>query len=119
MRRSGEFRRLFLAHTVSRAGDAFNTVALVVLVFELTGTGLGVAGGVMFEVLPVLALGPIAGLAADRLPPRRLLIGAHVFRAAVALVLVAQAGSVAVASSVPFGLSAGPAMSNPPPRHHP
>ena len=26
-----EFRRLFLAHTVSRAGDAFNTVALVVL----------------------------------------------------------------------------------------
>ena len=36
-----EFRRLFLAHTVSRAGDAFNTVALVVLVFELTGSGIG------------------------------------------------------------------------------
>ena len=31
------FRRLFLAHAVSRAGDAFNTVALVVLVFELSG----------------------------------------------------------------------------------
>lgn len=113
MRRSGEFRRLFLAHTVSRAGDAFNTVALVVLVFELTGTGLGVAGGVMFEVLPVLALGPIAGLAADRLPRRRLMIGADVFRAAVALVLVAQAGSVGVAYAVAFGLSAGAVMFNP------
>ena len=31
------------AYTVSRAGDAFNTVALVVLVFDLTGSGLGVA----------------------------------------------------------------------------
>ena len=39
LRSCREFRRLLLAHTVSRAGDAFNTVALVVLVFELTGTG--------------------------------------------------------------------------------
>ena len=113
LRRSAEFRRLFLAHTVSRAGDAFNTVALVVLVFELTGTGLGVAGAVMFEVLPVLALGPIAGLAADRLPRRRLMVGADVFRAAVALVLVIETGSVGIAYAVAFGLSAGAVMFNP------
>lgn len=113
LRRSGEFRRLFLAHTISRAGDAFNTVALVVLVFELTGTGLGVAGAVMFEVLPVLALGPIAGLAADRLPRRQLMMGADVLRAAVALVLVVEAGSVGIAYAVAFGLSAGAVVFNP------
>ena len=67
VRSSQEFRRLFLAHAMSRAGDSFNTVALVVLVFELTGSGVGVAGAVMFEVLSVLLLGPVAGLAADRL----------------------------------------------------
>src|SRR3546814_453860 len=49
----------------------------------------------------------------DRLPRRRLMIGADVFRAAVALVLVAQAGSVGVAYAVAFGLSAGAVMFNP------
>lgn len=113
LRSSGEFRRLFLAHTVSRAGDAFNTVALVVLVFELTGSGRGVAGAVMFEVLPVLLLGPVAGLAADRVPRRTLMVGADLFRAAVALALVASASSVAMAYAVAFGLSAGAVVFNP------
>ncbi|MBW3555708.1 MAG: MFS transporter [Actinobacteria bacterium] len=112
--RSGtEFRRLFLAHTISRAGDAFNTVAIVVLVFELTGTGLGVAGAVMFEVAPVLLLGPVAGLAADRLPRRRLMVGADLFRALVAVVLVFATDSVSVAYAVAFGLSAGAVAFNP------
>ena len=113
LRSSREFRRLFLAHSVSRGGDAFNTVALVVLVFDLTGSGLGVAGAVMFEVLPVLLLGPIAGLAADRLPRRRLMVGADLFRAAVALVLVVMADSVGVAYAIAFGLSAGAVVFNP------
>ncbi len=113
LRSTPEFRRLFLAHTVSRAGDAFNTVALVVAVFDLTGSGLGVAGAVMFEVLPVLVLGPVAGLAADRLPRRRVMVGADLFRAAVALALVFGAGSVGVAYAVAFGLSAGAVLSNP------
>jgi MFS family permease len=113
LRSSPDFRRLFAAHSISRAGDAFNTVALVVLVFDLTGSGLGVAGAVMFEVLPVLLLGPVAGLAADRLPRRRLMIGADLLRAAVAAVLIVAAGSVGVAYAVAFGLSAGAVLFNP------
>lgn len=113
LRRHPEFRRLFLAHSVSRAGDAFNTVALVVLVFELTDSGLGVAGAVAFEVLPVLLLGPIAGLAADRLPRRRLMVGADLARAALAAVLVVSNDSVGVAFAVAFGLSAGTVVFNP------
>lgn len=108
-----EFRRLFLAHSVSRAGDAFNTVALVVLVFDLTGSGLGVAGAVAFEVLPVLLLGPVAGLASDRLPRRRLMIGADLARAALAMTLVVSAGPVGLAYAVAFGLSAGAVVFNP------
>lgn len=107
------FRRLFLAHAISRAGDAFNTVALVVLVFRLTGSGVGVAGAVMFEVVPVLLLGPIAGLAADRLPRRRLMIAADLFRAAAALGLVFAADKLGVAYAVAFGLSAGAVLFNP------
>lgn len=113
LRTSPDFRRLFAAHTVSRAGDAFNTVALVVLVFDLTGSGVGVAGAVMFEVAPVLLLGPLAGLAADRLPRRRLMAGADVFRAVVALALVIASDSLGVAYTVAFGLSAGAVLFNP------
>jgi len=69
-RTNPDFRRLFVAHAVSRAGAAFNTVALVVLIFQLTGSGLGVAGTVALEILPVLLLGPLAGLVVDRYPRR-------------------------------------------------
>jgi MFS family permease len=98
---------------VSRAGDAFNTVALAVLVFDLTGSGLGVAGAVMFEVLPVLLFGPVAGLAADRMARRRLMVSADLLRAAVALLLVAVSDSVGVAYAVAFGLSTGAVLFNP------
>src|SRR3954453_6265194 len=81
------FRRLFLAHAISRAGDAFNTVALVVLVFNLTGSGLGVAGTGAFEVLPVLLIGLLAGLAVDRCPRRSVMIAADLGRAVLALLL--------------------------------
>src|SRR5712692_3775485 len=72
IRENPEFRRLFLAHSISRAGDTFNTVALVVLVFQLTGSGLGVAGTVALEVLP----GPVVGLIVDRYPRRGLMVAA-------------------------------------------
>jgi MFS family permease len=113
LRTHPEFRRLFLAQSLSRAGDAFNTVALVVLVFDLTGSGFGVAGVVAFEVLPVLLFGPVAGLAADRFPRRRLLVTADAARALIALVLVFGSGSVGVAFAVAFGLSAGAVVFNP------
>lgn len=113
LRRNPEFRRIFLAHAVSRSGDAFNTVALVVLVFELTGSGRGVAGAVMFEVLPVLLIGPIAGLAADRMPRRRLMVGADLVRAGAAASLLVATGSLSAVYAVAFVLSAAAMMFNP------
>lgn len=58
------YRRLWTAQTVSRWGDVFNTVALAVLVFQLTGSGLGVTGVVAAEILPVLLLAPLAAIQA-------------------------------------------------------
>jgi MFS family permease len=108
-----EFRLLFLAHSVSRAGDAFNTVALVVLVFQLTGSGLGVAGTVAFEVLPVLLLGPAVGLLVDRYPRRSLMVAADLARGLLALLLALVGDSVALAYSVAFSLAAFTQVFNP------
>ena len=113
LRRNGELRRLFAAQAVSRAGDVFNTVALVVLVFDLTGSGIGVAGVVVFEVVPVLLFGPIAGLLSDRFPRRSVMIVADLARAGFATLLVVWPGSLALAYAVALGLSLGAIAFNP------
>jgi len=110
---NGEFARLFVAHSISRAGDAFNTVALVVLVFHLTGSGLGVAGTVAFEVVPILLLGPVVGLIVDRYPRRSLMVGADLARGVLALLLALVGDSVGLAYAVALGLSLFTRVFNP------
>jgi len=113
LRRRADFRRLFLAHAVSRSGDAFSTVALVILVFRLTGSGVGVATTVAFEVLPVLLLAPALGLVVDRRPRRRLMVAADLGRASLAALLALAHGSVVIAYFVAFGLAAWSQLFNP------
>lgn len=113
VRANPQFARLFAAHAVSRAGDAFNTVALVVLVFELTGTGAGVAGTIAFEVVPVLLFGPVAGVVVDRSPRRSVMIAADVLRAGLVAALAVFGSSLALAYGVAFGLSCGTVAFNP------
>lgn len=107
------FRRLFLAQTVSRWGDTFNAVALVVLVFRLTGSGLRVGGTVAFEIAPVVLLGFVAGTFVDRHSRRAVMIGADLGRAGVAFALAAFGDNLAVIYAAAFALSAGTVFFNP------
>jgi MFS family permease len=111
--RSPGFRRLFWAQTISRWGDTFNAVALVIAVFHLTGSGLRVAGTVAFEIAPVLLLGFVAGAIVDHYPRRRVMIAADLGRAAVALALAAFGDNLAVIYAAAFALSAGTVLFNP------
>ncbi len=83
------------------------------LLLELTGSGLGVSGAVVAEILPVLLLAPLAGSLVDRLPRVRVMVAADVWRAVLAAVLAVAHGEVAVAYAVAFGLSAGAVFFNP------
>jgi len=76
---------LWLGQLVSNFGDTLHYIALVVLVFELTGQGLAVAGLVAAEITPVLLLGPVAGVIIDRFDRKSVLIGADLFRAVLVL----------------------------------
>jgi MFS family permease len=107
------YRRLFAAQTVSRWGDTFNLVALVVLVFRLTGSGLGVAGVVVAEIAPVLLLAPVAGVVADRLPRVRVMVAADLWRMALAGVLPLVDQHPLAVYAVAFGLAAGAVFFNP------
>ncbi len=107
------YRQLFLAQTASRAGDAFRTVAMAIVVFQLTGSGLGTAGVVVAEILPVLLLAPIAGELVDRLPRRRVMIAADVWRAGLLALLPLIDTQVVAVYAVAFGLSVGSVFFNP------
>jgi MFS family permease len=107
------YRRLFAAQTISRWGDTFNTVALVILVFRLTGSGLGVSGIVIAEIAPVLLLVPLAGAVIDRLPRVRVMIAADLWRMTLAGLLPLVDQHLVAVYAVAFGLAAGGVFFNP------
>lgn len=107
------FRRLFAAQTISRWGDTFSSVALVILVYQLTGSGVRVAGVVAFEIVPVVLLGFVAGAVVDRSSRRRVMISADLGRALVAVGLVLFHEELAVVYLSAFLLSAFSVFFNP------
>lgn len=107
------FRRLFIAQTVSRWGDTFNAVAFVIVVFDLTGSGVKVSGAVVMEILPVLVLGFVAGSVIDRLPRRRVMIAADLGRAVIAALLATSPNHLWTLYLAAFGMSALSVFFNP------
>ena len=98
-------------------GDTFNFVALALLVYDLTGSGLGVSGVVVAEIVPVLLLAPLAGPLVDRWPRVRVMIGSDVSRLVLAVLLAvwhdAPVGVYAVAFAMSFtGVFFNPAASS-------
>jgi MFS family permease len=104
--RSPSYFPLWLGQLLSSFGDTLHYIALVVLVLNLTGQGLAVAGVVAAEAAPVLLLGPVAGVIIDRFSRKAVLIGADLFRAALVLSLVWPQGAWH-AYLVAAGLAAG------------
>lgn len=107
------YRRLWAARTVSQCGDVAQFTTVVLLVLQLTGSGLGVSGAVLAEIAAVLLLAPLAGPLVDRLPRVWVMISADVVRLLLAGVLVVWNDEVLVVYAVAFGLSAGAAFFNP------
>ena len=95
-----------MARTISQWGDTFNTVALVVLVYRMTSSGLKVGSAVAFEIAPALLLGFVAGAVADRLPRRRVMVTADLGRAGIAVLLAMFHGHLWTVYAAAFGLSA-------------
>ncbi len=110
--RQRPYRRMWIARTVSNWGDAFNTVALALLVYSLTGSGLGVSGIVVAEIAAVLTLAPLAGTVVDRFPQVAVMVAADLFRAGLAAALALSDGHLTAVYAVAFGLSAGGAFFN-------
>jgi len=91
----------------------FAAVALALLVYDLTGTALGVSAVVAAEILPVLLFAPLAGTLVDRLPRVRVMVTADLVRAVLATALIPLAGNIVAVYVIAFGLSLGAVLFNP------
>jgi predicted MFS family arabinose efflux permease len=111
--RTRDLRLLLSGLAASQAGDWLYNLALLALVYDRTGltTWVGIATGA--RVLPIVVLGPLGGIVADRLDRRRLMIGSDLVRAAcmAALVVVAVTGAPILLAPVlaALGTAAGAA----------
>ncbi len=96
VRGNSDFRHLWLGQVVSLLGDWFTFVASATLVAELTGSGLAVGGLFVARMLPPFLVSPVAGIVADRVDRRRLLICTDLVRAVLVLgfLLVRTPGQV-------------------------
>lgn len=89
-------RALLASHGLSGIGQTLGTVATSVALFEATHSTTWVSVGAAARLLPYMLFSALAGVVADRLDRRRLLLASHVARAlltAALLVVVAFDGS--------------------------
>jgi MFS family permease len=73
LRDNRDFRRFWIARTVSLAGTQLARVALTAFVYQLGGGAAGISVLLLAMTLPRL-LGPLAGTIADRFDNRRLMV---------------------------------------------
>jgi predicted MFS family arabinose efflux permease len=88
--RNPDYRRLFLATVVSLLGDWFAFVAVSGFVTEVTGRPGSAAAVYAASVLPAFLLSPLAGLIADRVDRKRLMVAVDLLRVLPALGLLAS-----------------------------
>ncbi len=83
--RNRSFMALWLGQTISFIGDYFYWLAVPIMVERLTGSALMVGLSVISTALPMLVLGPVAGVFVDRWDRRRTMIVSDLLRGLLVL----------------------------------
>ncbi|WP_344079273.1 MFS transporter [Luedemannella helvata] len=105
--RNPDFRRLFLAELVMFGGDWFALIPLMTLLQELTGSGLPSALALVADTAVNALMLPFAGVVADRVNRRAILIAANLAAiGAISLLFLVRTPDVAWLGPVAIGLAA-------------
>lgn len=93
---NSNFRNLWFGQIVSLLGDWFNLIASAALINSLTGSGVAVGTLFVIRSLAPFLVSPFAGVAADRLNRKTLLITTDILRGIIMLgfLFVRSAGDV-------------------------
>lgn len=109
--KNARFLRLWAGQGISFVGDFVSMIAMVVLVVELSGSASAVGGLLVARLLPTLA-SPLAGVLADRLDRRTVLVASDLARAVLMLGAV-FARDLAVLYAISFLMGAARTLFNP------
>jgi len=90
--RRRDYRSLLTAFGVSRSGDFLYVVALVVYVYDKTGSSARVSAATLLRLLPYAVLAPIAGVLADRYERRTVMVCSNLFQFAIMVAITVTAG---------------------------
>lgn len=114
-RENPDFKRLYGAQLIAFGGEWFATVALLGLFLDLSGSAAVASLVLVLQTGGFAAFAPVAGILADRLDRRRLLIVANVARAPLplAFLLVGDAGTLWIAFVLIVTMAAGAAIFEP------
>lgn len=113
--RYAEYRRLWIAGTVSDLGDAIGRIALTIHIQDVTGSAVLTGSVVALSAAPYLGLGQWLTAKVAHLVRRRVLVGADLLRAAAFLAMALPVGVagrlallvVASIATPPFDATAG------------
>ncbi len=95
-----EFRKVLASQWATNLGDGISLAAAPLLIAGATDDPLLVAGAVFVQRAPWLLIGLQAGVLADRLDRRRLLVAANAARALVLALLVAAVASDSISPAL-------------------
>lgn len=87
LRRHRNYRIFFTGQVVSLAGTWMQNVALAWLVLELSGSPLAVGALMFWRFIPFTVFGLVAGVVADRLDSRKLVMGTQAAAMVVSILL--------------------------------
>ncbi len=80
LRGNPNFRRLWYGQITSELGDWFHYVALYALVLKMGGSAAAMAGIMVAKLLPLVIISPLAGVVADRVSRKKIMIASDVLR---------------------------------------
>jgi MFS family permease len=109
--KNARFVRLWIGQGLSFVGDFVSTVALVILVVDVSGSASAVGGVLVARLLPTLA-SPLVGVLADRLDRRAVLVAGDLVRAVLVVGLI-FAHDLPVIYALAFLLGAARTVFNP------
>ena len=88
LRREKDFRRTYFAQLIAMGGDWFALIPLLILLPQLTGSGLWGALLLATDTLVFALVGPYAGTVVDRMDRRRVIVVSNTVSGIAALLLV-------------------------------
>jgi predicted MFS family arabinose efflux permease len=108
-----DFRRLAAALGASQVGDWLYNVALLTVVYERTASPSWVALTTAARIAPIVVLGPLGGVVADRFDRRRVMIVSDAVRVGMMAALALVAAAMLPVVAAPLIAAAATAAGSP------